>query len=336
MSNWETLLDVIHGKKGIIMKKLTYLLALILFAAIGCEGLNKDEVVHLDDEELQAFSDGLDADVGLSSSSINALNAALNKHGKDGKHRHDPGFLWKVAAEMQGKLSDEEKTRLFKWMDENSVPYLFGGGMDHKGHGGPKGDKGDADLRMIYKMLTDDQKAALEEIMESYGKQMRAIMEEVKAGTKDKDTAETELEALHEAMKADIDDLLTDEQKQKLEELQAEMKQKMEEARQAAHQAMVDVLEMTSDQDAGLKTINEETNEAVKVYLQQSKDSGLDRKEVHEGLKSIMADRNAKIEALFTEKQTEIIKIFTVLGMQYDRHCGNKGKDGKKGDGRKG
>ena len=166
--------------------------------------------------------------------------------------------------------------------------------------------------------------------------QMRAIMEEVKAGTKDKDTAGTELEALHEAMKADIDDLLTDEQKQKLEELQAEMKQKMEEARQAAHQAMVDALEMTSDQDAGLKTINEETNEAVKVYLQQAKDSELDRKEVHEGLKSIMADRNAKIEALFTEKQTEIIKIFTVLGMQYDRHCGNKGKDGKKGDGRKG
>ncbi len=107
------------------MKKLTYLLALILFAAIGCEGLNKDEVVHLDDEELQAFSDGLDADVGLSSSSINALNAALNKHGKDGKHRHDPGFLWKVAAEMQGKLSDEEKTRLFKWMDVQRWPILF-------------------------------------------------------------------------------------------------------------------------------------------------------------------------------------------------------------------
>ena len=60
------------------MKKLTYFLALILFATMGCEGLNKDEVVHLDDEELQAFSNGLDADVGLTTSSINALNAALN------------------------------------------------------------------------------------------------------------------------------------------------------------------------------------------------------------------------------------------------------------------
>ena len=337
MSNWETLLDIIHGEKGIIMKKLTYLLALILFSAIGCEGLNKDEVVYLDDEELQAFSDGLDADVGLSSSSINALNAVLNKYGKDGKHRHDPGFLWKVAAEMQGKLSDEEKARLFKWMDENSVPYLFGGGIDRKGHGGPKDGQGDMDLRLIFDVLDDNQKEALKAIMDSYGKQMRAIMEEVKAGTKDRDSARLELEALNEAMKSEIDDLLSDEQKQKLEELKAEMKQKMADARKAAHQAMVDALEMTSEQDAGLKTINEETNEAVKVYLQQSKDSGLDRKEVHEGLKSIMADRDAKIEALFTEKQTEIIKIFTVLGMQYDRHCGDKkDRDGKEGDGRKG
>ena len=320
------------------MKKLTYFLALILFATMGCEGLNKDEVVHLDDEELQAFSDGLDADVGLTTSSINALNAALNKHGKDGKHRRDPGFLWKVAAEMQGKLSDEEKARLFKWMNENSVPYLFGGGMDRKGHGGPKDGQGDMDdLRLIYDVLDDNQKEALKTIMDSYGKQMRAIMEEVRAGTKDKDTARVELEALDEAMKSEIDDLLSDEQKQKIEELKAEMKQKMAVAREAAHQAMVDALEMTSEQDAGLKTINEEANEAVRAYLQQSKDSEFDRKEVHEGLKSIMADRNAKIEALFTEKQTEIIKIFTVLGMQYDRHCGDKkDRDGKEGDGRKG
>lgn len=319
------------------MKKFTILIMLALFATMGCEGLNKDEAVHLDDEELQAFSDGLDADVGLSSSSINALNAALNKHGKDSKHRHDPGFLWKVAAEMQGKLSDEEKARLFKWMDENSVPYLFGGGMDHKGHGGPKGDKGGADLRMIYKMLTDDQKVALEEIMESYGKQMRAIMEEVKAGTKDKDSARTELEALTEAMKSDIDDLLTDEQKQKIEELKTEMEQKMAEAKAAAHQAMVDALEMTAEQESGLETINKESAEAVKTFLTKAKDEDMDKKDVHEGLKSLMGERNDKIEALFNDKQTEIIKIYTALGMQYSKHCGDKkGRDGKKGDGRKG
>ncbi|MEA1882866.1 MAG: hypothetical protein U9N31_10775 [Candidatus Marinimicrobia bacterium] len=318
------------------MKKLSLLLIIALFATMGCEGLNKDEIVHLDDEELQAFSDGLNADVGLSSGSINALNAALNKHGKDGKHRRDPGFLWKVAAEMQGKLSDEEKARLFKWMDENSVPYLFGGGMDAKGRGGPKGDKGDMGIRMIFEVLDDDQKEALKKILESYGKQMRDVMEEVKAGTKDKDTARIELEALNEAMKADIDDLLTDEQKQKLEEMKAEMDQKMAEGKKAAHDAMVDALEMTTEQESGLESINKETADAVKAFLTKAKDEQMDRKEVHEGLKSIMGERNDKIEALFNDKQTEIIKIYTALGMQYARHCGQKGRDGKQGDGKKG
>ena len=102
------------------MKKLTLLLILTLFATFGCEKLMKEDIT-LDDPDLQLFSDGLDADIGLSKSSINALNDALNRHGKDGKHRRDPAFLWKVAAELQGKLSNDEKARLLKWMDDNSL-----------------------------------------------------------------------------------------------------------------------------------------------------------------------------------------------------------------------
>ena len=54
--------------------------------------MNNNEV-NLDDPELQAFADGLNADIGLSKSSNDALKDALNRHGKDGMHRRDPGFL---------------------------------------------------------------------------------------------------------------------------------------------------------------------------------------------------------------------------------------------------
>ena len=162
------------------MKKLSILLTIAIFATIGCDKLMKDETILVDDPELQAFSEGLNTDVGLSKKSINALNDALNRHGKDGKHRRDPAFLWKVSAEMQGKLSNEEKERLFGWMDDNNVPYLYGGGMDAKARRGPGGDRGGMDLRAVFAVLDEAQRESLKSIMDSYKSQMEEVMKKAK------------------------------------------------------------------------------------------------------------------------------------------------------------
>ncbi len=315
------------------MKKLSLLLVLTLFAAISCEKLIKDETILVDDPELQAFSDGLNTDVGLSKSSTNALNDALNRHGKDGRHRRDPAFLWKVAVEMQAKLSDDEKARLFQWMDDNSVPYLFGGGMDSaKGKRGPHGDKGGHDLRGLYMVLDDAQRDSLKIILKSYGEKMKAIQKQVKDGTMDKETAKVELEALATAMKAEIEALLTAEQKQKLAEIKKRMEAERIEMQKAAHDAMVNALGMTADQESGLESINKTAAEATKALFQKAKTDKMDKEAFHAALKAIISDRNKAIEALFDDTQLEIIKIYTALGMQYARHCGQKGKDRQGGN----
>jgi hypothetical protein len=318
------------------MKKLSILLTIVIFATIGCDKLMKDETTLVDDPELQAFSEGLNTDVGLSKKSINALNDALNRHGKDGKHRRDPAFLWKVAAEMQKKLSSEEKDRLLGWMDDNNVPYLYGGGMDAKARGGPGGDKDGMDIRAVFTVLDEAQRESLKSIMDSYKGQMEEVMKKAKDGTIDRGAAKAELEALEAAMRAEIEALLTDEQRQKLEDMRAEMKQKMEGMRQAAHDAMVSALEMTSDQGFGLEIINNESGEAQKALIEKAKAEDMSREDLKDALKQLIADRNSKIEALFSEKQIEIIKIYTALGMQYSKHCGDKrgDKDGKTGGSR--
>ena len=318
------------------MKKLSILLTIVIFATIGCDKLMKDETTLVDDPELQAFSEGLNTDVGLSKKSINALNDALNRHGKDGKHRRDPAFLWKVAAEMQKKLSSEEKDRLLGWMDDNNVPYLYGGGMDAKARGGPGGDKGGMDLRAVFTVLDEAQRESFKSIMDSYKGQMEEVMKKAKDGTIDRGAAKAELEALEAAMRAEIEALLTDEQRQKLEDMRAEMKQKMEGMRQAAHDAMVSALEMTSDQGSGLEIINNESGEAQKALIEKAKAEDMSREDLKDALKQLIADRNSKIEALFSEKQIEIIKIYTALGMQYSKHCVDKrgDKDGKTGGSR--
>ena len=318
------------------MKKLSILLTIAIFATIGCDKLMKDETILVDDPELQAFSEGLNTDVGLSKKSINALNDALNRHGKDGKHRRDPAFLWKVAAEMQKKLSSEEKDRLLGWMDDNNVPYLYGGGMDAKARGGPGGDKDGMDIRAVFTVLDEAQRESLKSIMDSYKGQMEEVMKKAKDGTIDRGAAKAELEAMEAAMRAEIEALLTDEQRQKLEDMRADMKQKMEGMRQAAHDAMVSALEMTSDQGSGLEIINNESGEAQKALIEKAKAEDMSREDLKDALKQLIADRNSKIEALFSEKQIEIIKIYTALGMQYSKHCGDKrgDKDGKTGGSR--
>ena len=318
------------------MKKLSILLTIAIFATIGCDKLMKDETILVDDLELEAFSEGLNTDVGLSKKSINALNDALNRHGKDGKHRRDPAFLWKVAAEMQKKLTSEEKDRLLGWMDDNHVPYLYGGGMDAKARGGPGGDKGGMDLRAVFTVLDEAQRESLKSIMDSYKSQMEEVMKKAKDGTIDREAAKAELEALEATMRAEIEALLTDDQRQRLEDMQADMKQKMEEMRQAAHDAMVDALEMTADQESGLETLNNESAQAQKALMEKAKAEKMGKEDLHEAIKQLIIDRNSKIEALFSDKQIEIIKIYTALGMQYSKHCGDKrgDKGGKTGGSR--
>jgi|TARA_B110000914_G_scaffold215197_1_gene218845 hypothetical protein len=310
------------------MKKLSLLIALTTFAMIGCENLSKEDITVID-PELQSFSDGLNNDIGLSKSSISAFNDALNRHGKNGKHRNDPGFLWKVSAEMQTELSDEEKTKLFGWMDDNSTPYLFAADMDPKSSRGPKDDKGKKhlDIKMLFTLLDETQTTSLKTIMESYKSQMDEVMKKSKDGTLDRDSAKAELEALEVAMHAEIKAILTDEQKQKLEEIHLEMKQKMEQMRQAGHDAMVNALSMTSLQEDGLDSINKESNEVQKALMEKAKAEEMTKDDMHEALKALFAERNSKIDALFDDTQMEIIKIYTSLVMQYSKHCGDRKKD---------
>ena len=315
------------------MKKLSSLLLVTLLVTIGCEKLSKEDIL-VEDPDLLALSQGLDSDIGLSKSSLNSLNDALNRHGKNGKHR-EPGFLWKVSAELQTSLSDDEKERLFGWMDDQLVPYLYGTGMDIRHQGPGSHLPGGMDLRMISSVVDSTQKVSLRSILDSYRTQMGSVMEKVKAGTLSKDDAKVELEALETAMFAEIEALLTEEQKAKIDAMLAEIKQKMDAIRKAERDAMVGALEMTSDQETSLDAINKESADAQKALMEKAKNEEMSREDIKEALEQLIGDRNSKIEALFSDKQVETIKIYTALSMQYSKHCGGKG-DGKGKDDRGG
>ena len=313
------------------MKKLSLLTITGFLLVAGCDTMNNDSDVSLDDPELQALAEGLNADIGLSKSSGDAFKDALNRHGKDGKHRRDPGFLWNVAAEMQESLTQEEKDKMFEWMDANSVAFLHA--PERKDHRGPKGDKGGIDIRLMMTVMDTDQQEALKNIMDSYRSQMDAVMRAMKDGTKDEATAKAEIEALELAMKNEIDSLLTDDQKDRIDRLQADMKQKRDDAFQLERDAMVAALEMTTEQEASLAEINQKHEDALKALFEEMKNAGdsADRKGFEDRIKDLNATRNNELELLFSDKQLEVVKVHASLVMMFSKHCDGK-KDGRWGD----
>ena len=302
------------------MKRLILSISTFLLFAVGCDNPMLDNAAELDSPELQDFAKELSSDLGLSESSASAVNDVLNRHGRKGKHR-EPGFLWKVAGELAVELSDEEKARLFEKMDEKEIP-LFGSSK------GKKGKKGKSYFSQIKKVLTDDQKVTFKAIKVAYKERFKAIHEQVKDGTLSKEDAKAQKDALREALKAEIDVLLTDEQKAQLEQNKADRKEKRKAYRDSTKAVKVAVLGMTTDQLTAFDAAHQEARDAAKALFEKSKNGDIDKDTLREGLKNIFAAKNEKMLGIFDDSQIEIIKIHKALSLRKKKHKGKKGKKG--------
>ena len=308
-----------------IMKKLILPISILLLFAVGCDNPMLDNRVELDNSELQDFSSELASDLGLSKTSASAVNDVLNRHGRGGKHK-EPGFLWKVAGELADKLSDEEKARLFEKMEEKEIP-LFGTPKIKKGK---KGKKSKDPFSVIKKVLTDDQKVTFKAIKIAYKEKFKVINEQVKDGTLSKEDAKAQKNALKEAFKAEIDALLTDEQKAQLEQNKADRKEKRKAYKDSTKAVKIAVLGMTQDQVSAFDAANQEARDAAKALFEKSKNGDIDKDTLREGLKNIFAAKNEKMAGIFDDSQLEIIKIKKALSLRKKKNKSKKGKGGSK------
>lgn len=309
-------------KEYIMNKYILPIASLILFAT-GCENAMHSEPSELDNAELQQLSSELSYELGLSKSSTDALNNSLNRHGKRGKYR-EPGFLWKVSAEMSDQLTDEEKAVLFEKMDEKDIP-VFGDGMKKSGNKGKKGKKKNSG---VFRVLTDDQKVLYKAMMTDYKEKFKSIRGQVKDGSITKDDAKAQMVALKDAMKAEVDALLTDEQKAQIEQDKADRKATHTAYRDSSKAVMVSVLLMSEDQVLAYDAAKQEAKDAASVLFEQSKNGDIDRETLRASLKSLFSERNEKLESIFDAKQMDIIKIHKALTLRMKKHRSSKGKKG--------
>ena len=308
------------------MNKFILPIALMLLVITGCENSMRSESSNLDSAELQELSSELTYDLGLSKSSTDAMNKSLNRHGKGGKHR-EPGFLWKVAAEMSDQLTDEEKAVLFEKMDEKDIP-LFGGS---KGKKSKSGKKGKSQSRDLFNILNDDQKDLYKAMMAAYKEKFKSLRDQVKDGSLSKEDAKVQMKSLKDALRAEVDALLTDDQKAQLEQNKADRNAKRQAYRDSSKAVMVDALGMTEDQVSAYDAANQEAKDATSALFEQAKNGDIDRETLRASLKLVFTTKNEKLTAIFNDQQLDIIKIRKALEMRMKKHRSSKGDKARKG-----
>ncbi|MDP7121494.1 MAG: hypothetical protein QF770_04415, partial [Candidatus Marinimicrobia bacterium] len=305
-------------KRNLLITPLFITLA--LFTA-GCENpFAQNDEIQLDSPELEMFSSDLENDLNLSDKSARNLRSALGRHGRGGERDREPGFLWKLAAELQQTLTEEEKNNIFTKLEEVKEK-----GKDRgKDADKDRGKKDGGALRVIYSVLTDDQKPQFDAIMEEFRSGMDAIFASIKAGEMTREEAKAEIESMEETMKSAIDALLTDDQKAQLEQMRADRNAEKKAYMVSVRQAKIDALGLTDDQITAIEAARAETKAAMEALKAQVESEDQTKEEAREAAKAIFEANKTAMDAIFTATQIEIIKIHKYLEMRW-RHNKERG-----------
>lgn len=311
-------------------------LALVLLVALAaCES---PSAVQTEDEAATstalALSNTLTTELSLSEAQAARVAQSLTGHA----NRHgDPGFLWYAAADLQQTLTDEQKAELFERTSQMSeVPFIgvcafpmyrsgppFGGrpgfgrpGGGRPGFGGPGGDA------PFDGLLTEEQKAAVEEIFTRYRPQIEALITSHRSGELTNEAFREQMEALQEALRAEIDALLTDEQRAALEARRAEREAQVAAYLDAVKAAMADALDLTTDQQTAIEALCTDQQAAREALFASFQAGSLTEDALHTSLEALHAEEAATLESLLNEQQYEVVMIHGALQARHFRFGG--------------
>lgn len=345
-----------------------WILALLLLGLTACDtatGVNETDVDGFSSEDLTTLSATLNTELSLTASQTRTVNATMDSLRGIA---HTPGFLWYMAAHLQATLTDEQKQRLFERTEsiEGGARFRHLGGFEGAGdfqglgdfrpegggNGGifgrrggfhrPGGFNGRHDGGFLDSLLTDDQKAQVATIRESYKADKDALVEAKRNGDLTVEAFRAEMKALHEAMKAEIEALLTDDQKAALDQYiadkQAEIEAKMAE-RQAAFEAYLaavrearnDALAATDAQAASLDSLQEAHKAARQALIEQFRNGDLTLEEVQTEMDALAAAEDDALTQILDATQLEIVQIHDALSVRSRRIAQNRRGGGPNG-----
>ena len=255
-------------------------------SACGDSGVDPEQTIETAGETSDVVG-GLTGEAGLGD--VPGLREIIREYeGRLG----EPGMAWYLAADLQAVLTSDQIAVIAAFQEElgRRVRDRMSEGF---GHGMGLG-------RVID--LTEEQRAAIGALREQYRPEFEAIREAIAAGTLDREGAREQIKSIREALHAELEAILTDEQKAALDKLKAgiegrraefdDRREEREVAGEAERAAMRDALGLTAEQIAAIEALRGDWTADGDVSREE-------RRAAHE----------AAMEQILTEAQQEIVVL---------------------------
>ena len=176
--------------------------------------------------------------------------------------------------------------------------------------------------------LSDQQVADLHELYEDYLAHVKAVMDDARASG-DRSELRTKLKALRQGFEEGFNDVLTDEQQTRLEEIKANAAARRKDngwARRIA--ALTDALDLSVQQVSALDELYEGYQAGVKAAIDGARESG-DRSELRDQLRELREGFEEDFNAVLTDEQKE--KLEEMKSANRKRSGKGHGRKGRKG-----
>ncbi len=320
---------LLHRPPGLLALAVVFLLA-------GCDSLTGSHQQAVPEPsqqdaagaELAAMGNYLTRELSLSAVQGDSVGAYLRRQ----QHRrHDPGFVWGLAADLQARLTAEQKQRLFDLagrLDErggHGLHRLLMGGFGLGNHGWRlDAPGGPSRSGLLAGLLTEEQQRAVATIRARYEAAFQTAFTARRDGSLDDAALRARLQELHRAMRAEIEALLTDEQRATLEALReahrAEMEAWFEANREAVaaalaaeRAAMFAALDLTDAQQTAVIAVLDEHQAQIEALRDQLRAGTLTPADAADAFIALRASARSALEALLDARQIEIVRIHDAL-----------------------
>jgi Spy/CpxP family protein refolding chaperone len=169
--------------------------------------------------------------------------------------------------------------------------------------------------------LTDDQVATIELIRESFRAELRGLAEAVKAGTIERSEAKNQMQTLSDAMRAELNAVLTDDQRAIRDTMHAEREAQHEANVAAGREAMITVLGLDASQVEALENLRSTIDEE-RLEFRELIEGGATREEIQELASAAHAANLAALSGILDTTQFEIFVIHGAISSRMKRRMG--------------
>ena len=304
------------------MKKYNNIsISLLILFFIGCE-ISPEKAVSSKDESFydqEDFIENINTDLDLNRSQEEIIRGRLG----DSKDFHPySSSIWRLAASLYEVLSEEQIKNLLsgsKKTLENEKKPSYG----KEGDGSKNKDFSDLKFKFLYEIIDDNQESEINSLKDRF----LQLQDSLKLELVDQNISEEELKsnifALKNYFKISLKNILTDEQKSKLESKYNESKIDKKDfefhSKKIEHleEEKLVILEITEEQNSQLQELDLTFKNDLDILNNEFIENGTNENLYINNVSNLMQDYHISKSKVLTEKQNTIINIHNALFIRF-------------------